>query len=169
MDIREFVKEALVQIASGIKDANIVLKEQTGADHRHFTIEASVRAEGRRGVEFDIVMAELRTIFAIAEYRSAVVWINVMAVGGIIYYLFIKEFLLASILVSFILVFLLSDIKSAFPYAEENFNLLQAKKNYNKHCRKKGLPELDDFLVQGAFKSIFNKLEALSLEQKKIR
>ncbi|MBI4224024.1 MAG: hypothetical protein HY609_03750 [Deltaproteobacteria bacterium] len=113
------------------------------------------------------VLAKTRTIFAIAEYRSAVVWINVIAIGGIVYCLFIKELLLASMLIVSILVFLLSDIKSAFPYAEENYNLLQVKKNYNKHCQKEGLSELDNFQAQGVFESIFKKLETLALEQKK--
>ena len=57
MDIREFVKESLVQIATGVKEANTALKESTKQSHTYFTIEASVRAEGRRGVEFDIAVA----------------------------------------------------------------------------------------------------------------
>jgi hypothetical protein len=56
MDIQEFVRESLVQVAMGIVEANKVLKEKTNADHHYFKMEASVRSDGRKGVEFDIAI-----------------------------------------------------------------------------------------------------------------
>lgn len=79
MDIQEFIRESLVQIAVGIKEANTTLKEKTGMKHQHFKMEASVRAEGRRGVEFDIAVVAREEVGA---KGGAKLGIPLISIGG---------------------------------------------------------------------------------------
>jgi hypothetical protein len=79
MDIQEFVKESLVQIAFGIKGANKTLNEETNSDNKYFMLEASAHAEKRRGIEFDIAVVAKEESGA---QGGAKLNIPLMAIGG---------------------------------------------------------------------------------------